>query len=120
MSQSPELKFPIQSGGKVWTASYNPITTVVTGSEGNDGSDLSFRSFLLRMHLTRGYPGQVNTKWFWAVGVDLMAILMCFWGCSGLLMWWQIKATRRLGTLILVLSAFAATGLGIAMHSVLA
>jgi hypothetical protein len=42
---------------------------------------------------------------------------MCFWGLSGLVMWWQIKATRKVGAVVLVLSAAAATALGVAMHA---
>ena len=56
-------------------------------------------------------PGEQNARWFWAVIVDLMAGVMCFWGVSGLLMWWQLKATRKLGTVILVLSAIVATAI---------
>ena len=119
VTTSPDLKVPVELNGQVWTATYNPLTTAVSGSAGQDIRDLSFRSFLLRLHLTRGYPGEVNTKWFWAVGVDAMAVVMCFWGCSGLLMWWQIKSTRKLGFAVLTLSAVAATMLGVAMHGVL-
>ncbi len=115
----PDLKFPVAAGDQAWTATYNPLTTVVSGVAGKDQSDLTFRNFLLRMHLARGYPGEINTKWFWAVGVDAMAIVLCFWGLSGLLMWWQIKSTRKLGFAVLTLSAIAATSLGIAMHGVL-
>jgi hypothetical protein len=46
-----------------------------------------------------------------------MAFTMCFWGLSGLVMWWQIKATRRAGAVVLALSAVAATALGFAMHT---
>lgn len=119
VTTAPDLRFPIQAGEQLWTATYNPITTTVSGTEGTDHSDLTFRSFLLRLHLTRGYPGTLNTRWFWAVGVDAMAIVLCFWGVSGLLMWWQIKSTRIPGFVVLSLSTVAATALGIAMHGVL-
>jgi hypothetical protein len=80
---------------------------------------MSARTFLLRLHLSRGYPGEVTTKWFWAVGVDAIALILCFWGVSGLFMWWQIKATRKAGLVVLALSAVAATALGIGMYAVL-
>jgi len=48
-----------------------------------------------------------------------MAVIMLFWGCSGLLMWWQIKATRWLGLAVLVLSVVAALWVGLAMHQVM-
>ena len=49
-----------------------------------------------------------------------MSFVMVFWGVSGLFMWWQIKATRRWGFLVLLLSAAAATALGFGVHELLA
>ncbi len=40
-----------------------------------------------------------------------------FWGFSGLLMWWQIKRTRRLGMIVLVLSLVVAIWVGVGMHN---
>lgn len=115
----PEVVFPIEAEGRLWTASYNPMSGSVSGTpaDAKPESELSFRRFLLRLHMAHGYPGETNSKWFWALIVDAMAFTMCFWGLSGLVMWWQIKATRRIGFVILALSAIAATLLGFAMHS---
>ena len=119
VTTAPDVKFPVEAGGQLWTGVYNPITTTVSGTPGAEQSDLSVRGFLLRLHLSRGYPGGVNTRWVWATGVDAIAVVLCFWGVSGLFMWWQLKATRKLGLIVLVLSAIAATALGIGMHSIL-
>jgi hypothetical protein len=119
VTTSPDIKFPVEADGQVWTATYNPITTTVSGTAGPEQSEMSTRTFLLRLHLSRGYPGEVTTKWLWAVGVDAMALILCFWGVSGLFMWWQIKATRKAGFVVLALSAVAATALGFGMFSVL-
>ncbi len=117
----PDVIFPVEADGRTWTATYSPMTGAVTGvPEGaSPSTELGWRRFLLRLHTAHGYPGEQNAKWFWAVIVDVMAFVMCFWGVSGLFMWWQIKATRRLGAVILVLSAAAATALGFAMHAAL-
>ena len=69
--------------------------------------------------LYRTYPGEFNAKWVWAVVVDAMGFVMCFWGVSGLFMWWQIKATRKPGLAVLALSGVAATVLGVAMYGML-
>lgn len=119
VTTASDLKFPIVTEGQVWTATYNPITTSVTGAVGAEQSELSARTFLLRLHLSRGYPGEVTTKWLWAVGVDAMALVLCFWGISGLFMWWQIKATRKTGAVVFGLSAIVATALGIGMFAIL-
>lgn len=118
----PEVVFPIEADGRVWTATYNPMTGGVSGkpADTEEKPELSWRRFLLRLHSAHGYPGEANAKWYWALVVDAMAFVLCFWGLSGLLMWWQLKATRRIGLVILVLSTAAATTLGVAMHSTLA
>lgn len=116
----PDVVFPIEADGRVWTASYNPMTGAVTGTPGIPAPvELGWRAFLLRLHKGHGYPGEPNAKWVWAVIVDVSAFALCFWGLSGLVMWWQIKGTRRLGAMILAVSVAAATVLGFAMHAAL-
>lgn len=117
----PDVVFPIVADGRTWTASYNPMTGIVGGTpvETKPETELGWRRFALRLHTAHGYPGETNAKWFWAIIVDVMAFVLCFWGLSGLLMWWQIKSTRKLGFAILTLSAIAATALGLAMHEAL-
>jgi hypothetical protein len=119
VTNAPDIKFPVDANGQLWTAVYSPLTTHVSGTSGPEQSEMSARSFLLRLHLSRGYPGEVTTRWLWAVGVDAMALVLCFWGLSGLFMWWQIKVTRKAGLVVLALSAVAATALGIGMYGVL-
>ncbi|WP_373649642.1 hypothetical protein [Schlesneria sp. DSM 10557] len=120
VTTAPDIKFPVEADAKIWTATFNPLTTSVSGVPGSESGDLSFRAFLLRMHLTRGYPGEMNTKWLWAVGVDAIALTLCFWGVSGLFMWWQIKTTRQAGLVALAVSTVLATALGFGMHGLLA
>ena len=122
VTSAPDLSFPVVVGGTTWTATYNPFTGtlsgVPTGSE-PPAPEPSVRRFLLRLHLTHGYPGAVNAKWVWAVLVDAMAFALVFWGVSGLFMWTQLKATRTPGLAVLALSATAATALAAAMYTVL-
>jgi hypothetical protein len=117
----PDLTFQMADPQTVWTVTYNALTGTVTGRPTADApppEELSTRRFLTRLHLTHGFPSSPNARWFWAVIVDAMAFVMVFWGVSGLFMWWQIKATRKLGFLVLVLSLAAATALGFGMHEV--
>ncbi len=113
----PDLIFPIEVEGRIWIATYNPKAGTITGKLPSDPVEIGWRRFLLRLHTAHGYPGEVNARWSWAVIVDAMAFVMCFWGISGLFMWWQIKATRKLGTVVLILSAVAATVLGFMMYA---
>ena len=105
-----------QDGSYSSHAKMNPVYESVLSIVGQTPRDLSARSFLLRLHMAHGYGVQVNSRWFWAVAVDLMFASMCFWGLSGVVMWWQIKRTRKLGIAILIASAIVATWLAIGMH----
>jgi len=115
----PDIAFPVVADGRTWTATYNPMTGAVGGTDpvAKPETELGWRRFLTRLHLAHGYPGDANARWYWAVIVDAMAFVMVFWGLTGLIMWWQIKATRRAGAVVLTLSAVAAVSLGFAMHS---
>ena len=117
----PDVVFPVEADGKTWTATYNPMTGALSGTSvvAKPENELSIRRFLTRLHTTHGYPNEVNDRWFWAVVVDGMAFTMCFWALTGLVMWWQIKATRKIGLLVMLCSGGAATWLGFAMHAAL-
>lgn len=119
----PDLSFLMSDGQKTWRVTYNAMAGSVSGTPADStapAEEFSTRRFLTRMHLTHSYPGDYNAKWFWAVIVDAMAFVMVFWGISGIFMWWQLKATRKLGFVVLLLSIAAATVLGIGMHDFLA
>ncbi len=120
VTSTPDLSFPLLADGRAWTATYNPLNGTLSGVPA--GTEVvapagSVRRLLLRLHTTHGYPGVVNARWLWAVVVDAMAFVLGFWGASGLLMWWQVKATRRAGLVVLALGAATATALGAAMAS---
>ncbi|MCE9530091.1 MAG: hypothetical protein K8T89_02980 [Planctomycetes bacterium] len=118
----PDLTFLMKVSDKIWKVTYNAQNRSVSGRPAvaaDAGEPISTRRFLTRLHLAHGYPSEVNSKWGWALIVDAMAFIMLFWGLSGILMWWQLKKTRRLGAVILVLSAVAAVWVGMSMHEVL-
>jgi hypothetical protein len=116
----PALEFHVEAEGEVWRASYDPMRGVVTGKvEDGVSSTISLRTFLLRLHLAHGYPNSWGPRWAWALIVDLMAFVMCFWGFSGLAMWWQVKVTRRPGWITVVLGLISAIVLAWAMHAVM-
>ncbi len=119
----PDLSFLMSDGAKTWRVTYNALAGTVNGTPAAAApppEELSTRRFLTHLHLSSGFPGRPETRWFWAVVVDAMAFVMVFWGVSGLFMWWQVKATRRFGLFVLLASTLAATALGLGMHEVLA
>lgn len=78
----------------------------VTRFKGEDG--MTARQFFMRLHTSHGQPPSWNGRMFWSVALDIMAIAMVTWGCTGLIMWWQIKRTRRWGAVTLILSLITA------------
>jgi hypothetical protein len=122
VTSTPDLVFRAADGSAVYAFTYNAHAgTVSAAPVGPEAAPegLSARRFLTRLHLASGYPHGRGAKWFWAVLVDAMAFVMVFWAGSGLLMWWQVKAARGWGLVVLLASAVAATALGFGMHAVL-
>ena len=117
----PDLTFVVETQGRLWKVSYNALKGTVTGKPlGTVAPPISWRRYLTRMHLTHGYPtSSTSTKWFWVIGADALALVMIYWGGSGLLMWWQIKSTRRWGLVVILLSASTAALLAVRMHGVI-
>ena len=117
----PDLTFQIHDrDGTLWNVTANALSGTVTGSRADAEkvpNELSVRRFLLRLHTAHGYPSSGGIRWWWAVIVDAMAFVMVFWGLSGLLMWWQLKATRKLGIVLVGLSLVGAIYLAMGMHS---
>jgi hypothetical protein len=117
---SPDLVFDLDAEGQRLRVAYNIQTERLSVRPADDPAGrLSNRRFLTWLHLTFGYPSRLGARWLWAVVVDMMAAAMVVWGCSGLLMWWQMKSLRRWGAVTLTASVIAATCLALGMYSVL-
>jgi hypothetical protein len=116
----PDLIFDIEAEGRRWRAAYNLQTERVSvRPAGDTAGRLSNRRFLTGLHLAFGYPAKWDARRAWAVLVDAMSLAMVSWGLSGLLLWWQMRSLRRLGSLVLVASVFAAAAIALGMHDVL-
>jgi hypothetical protein len=111
-----DLVFFVEADGRPWRATYSIQTGAVSGAPADSSSDLSLRRFLTQLHLSHGYASQGGVRWVWALGVDAMFASMVFWAISGLLMFWQIKAVRRVGAIVVAASLIIATLLAMAMH----
>jgi hypothetical protein len=113
----PDLTFYMEADGQVWRVTHSPLRGSVTGQPADvPGEEMSFRSYLLRMHLAHGYPPSGGMRWWWAIGVDVMVGAMIFWALSGLFMWWQIKAVRWWGLATIICGVFVSGLLFSGMH----
>lgn len=54
-------------------------------------------SFLNRLHRRRGYQQPYAADRFMAVVVDAVIVALVLWAATGLLMWWEMRATRTWG-----------------------
>jgi hypothetical protein len=114
--RAPSLVFSAEADGVPYVVSYNLGNGLISAVREDDPREMETKSFLQRLHLSRTYAPQLNTRWIWALLVDAMFLSMVFWGVSGLLMWWQVKRTRWIGTGVLLSSFAFAAYLGVAMH----
>jgi hypothetical protein len=108
----------MEADGQKWRVSYDTLSGRVTGRPAEEvPNGLSRRRFLLLLHLSHGFPGTVTTRWLWAIAVDVTFVSMVFWGLSGILMFWQIKATRHWGIAMIIGGTLIAVALGYGMHA---
>jgi hypothetical protein len=54
-------------------------------------------AFLERFHRRRGFATGYALDTVWAVTVDALIVALVVWVLSGLWMWWEMTATRKLG-----------------------
>jgi hypothetical protein len=114
------LAFRLTDGETTWQASYSEALGTVTGERVREAEAqaMPFRQFLLRLHLVHHYPSEFGIRWIYAVIVDVMSLTMLFWGISGVIMWLQIKRTRVLGALLLLVAMIAAAAIAPLMYEV--
>lgn len=67
-------------------------------------------AFLERMHRRRGFQHPYTLEDLWAFSVDSFIAVMLIWVLTGLWMWWEMRAARNWG-LVILLAGFAVFGL---------
>ncbi|MFT7668145.1 MAG: hypothetical protein ACI8X5_000832 [Planctomycetota bacterium] len=115
---APSLGFDILVDEKPWKAVYRFRDGSLSATP-DDGTaeSLTARSFLTRLHVAHGYSPSQGFEWVWALIVDLMALAMCLWGLSGIVMWWNMKKVRSVGAIVIGTSVVVAASLAIGMLS---
>lgn len=120
-AETPPLTFCMTGEGQMWQVTYNEETGALTGERVDESAapTMPFRQFLLRLHLFHHYPSEFGIRWVFAVVVDVMSLTMVFWGVSGIIMWLQLKRTRVLGSLFLLLALISVAVIGPLMYEAL-
>lgn len=97
----PRLAFPVEHGQERRVANYDLRSGLVSLSP--EPGSMRVPNFLTSLHVSHGYPSDKKSEMMRtvrAVFVDAMALLMCFWALSGVIMWLQLKQLRRSGLMV--------------------
>jgi hypothetical protein len=108
----PQLELRlIDREGVRWNATYAVGDGRLTGRRTDQWPGVGVSQLSAMLHTTHHYTRELGSRWFWALFQDLLGVLMVFWAGTGLLMWWQMKATRLAG----IASVVAALGVAAAV-----
>ena len=113
----PRLSFFVAHGKERRVATYDLRSGLVSFSPA-PGS-MRVPNFLTSLHVSHGYPADKKSEMMRtvrAVFVDAMALLMCFWAFSGIVMWMQLKQLRRPGLVVAIASLLATVFVWSAMY----
>lgn len=109
---APALEFRLRDErGSLWNVRYDVGSGHVNGRKTEEWPSLGMSQLFSMLHTAHHFPMKFGARWLWAFFEDLLGVAMVFWAVSGILMWWQLKATRLWGTL----SVVAALGLSAAV-----
>ncbi len=113
---TPDLEMRVLADGQEWILAYDLRDGSLSERRVEDPRrEFDFRSYLLRLHKSRGYPMEFSARTFWGVIVDITGCLMIFWAISGIIMWWQLRPTRNLGGLTMLIGLVLSGALAYAM-----
>ena len=112
----PDLEFRVRADDEELALTYDLRSGDIAQRKVDEPRmDFNLRSFLLRLHVSHGFPSQTSARTVWAIIVDVTAALMIFWAVSGIIMWWQLRPTRFNGMFTMVLGVVLSIALGYAM-----
>lgn len=114
--RAASLTFSAEVDGEPVAIVYNLGNGFIATTHEDAELPMNSKSFLQRLHLSRGFSPHWNLKTLWGLMVDMMFLSMVFWGISGLFMWWQIKRTRLLGGGFIIASLAITAFFIIGMH----
>ncbi len=112
----PVISFDVLLYGETYRAFYDVGDERLSAKAVRRGDGMNTATFLKELHKTHTYP-RGGIPWVWALLVDVMAVSMVCWGLSGLLMWWQLRKTRKIGAVLVAVGLGTASMVAIGMYS---
>lgn len=111
----PKLRLvAVDEQGQAWNLEYASASGEVSGRKRDHAPAIGFSQLLGKLHTTHHFPMKIGARWFWALFEDLLGLAMVIWSVSGMIMWWQLKKTRRWGLVSVVFSLIIATAVMVA------
>lgn len=102
---APELRFVVRDADAVqWNLTYDLGSGTLSGRRRDVLPNLGVTQLLAKLHTTHHFPLRFGAVWLWALFADLLGVTMVFWAVSGMVMWWQLKATRLMGIVSLAIA----------------
>ncbi|MEQ8275904.1 MAG: PepSY domain-containing protein [Deltaproteobacteria bacterium] len=109
LKAGPELRFRVKDAqSRSWNVIYNLGTEQIEARAVDSEPVLGFNETLARMHKTHHFPVEMGPTFLWAIFADLTGLTMILWALTGMLMWWQMKKTRKIGAVFVVFGLFVA------------
>lgn len=102
---APELRFGvIDAEDQPWHVVVDLGSGALSGRPAERWPQIGWAQLLAKLHTTHHFTGSVGPLWFWALFEDLLGLTMMAWALTGLWMWWQLKPTRTLGVVAIVIA----------------
>lgn len=106
---APELRFAASDArGTRWNLSWNMGTGKLAARAAEAETPEPFVELLGALHTSHHYPVHGGIGALWALMADLAGVALVLWALTGLVMWWQMRPSRVLGTLAISVALAAA------------
>ncbi len=100
---SQQLRFRmLGADGTAYNTIYDLRTGALSGRRTDTWPSLGLSQYLGKLHTAHHFPARPGWMTVWAAMEDLLGLTLLAWGASGLVMWWQMRPTRRWGSLCVV------------------
>jgi hypothetical protein len=101
----PELRFSVRDAqGRKLLVACDLATGTLRARPADRASALPFVELLAQLHTQHHFPMHFGPTFFWALFADLTGLTLVLWALTGLLMWWQMKPSRVIGSIAVALA----------------
>jgi hypothetical protein len=101
----PELRFSLRDAqGQRLLVACDLATGTLRVRPADRASALPWVELLGQLHTQHHFPMHFGPTFWWALFADLTGLTLVLWALTGLLMWWQMKPSRVIGSVAVALA----------------